>query len=129
MVAARLAEVVLRDERAVIPIGSYNAKYGLTLSMPSIVGRAGVVRILEPDMTDEERQALQRSARRSERRPPDRSPERIEQCVIGVRLEEIDQCEVGSASRTLRSSRISGTERRIPRHWLSLFAALHHVSP
>ena len=62
MVAARLAEVVLRDERAVIPIGSYNAKYGLTLSMPSIVGRAGVVRILEPDMTDEERQALQRSA-------------------------------------------------------------------
>ena len=62
MVAARIAEVVLRDERAVIPIGSYNAKYGLTLSMPSIVGRAGVVRILEPDMTNEERQALQRSA-------------------------------------------------------------------
>jgi L-lactate dehydrogenase len=62
MVAARLAELVLRDERAVIPIGSYNAKYGLTLSMPSIVGRAGVVRILEPDMTDQERQALQRSA-------------------------------------------------------------------
>jgi L-lactate dehydrogenase len=30
--------------------------------MPSIVGRGGVVRILEPDMTDEERQALQRSA-------------------------------------------------------------------
>lgn len=30
--------------------------------MPSIVGRAGVVLILEPDMTDQERQALQRSA-------------------------------------------------------------------
>ena len=30
--------------------------------MPSIAGRAGVVRILEPDMTDQERQALQRSA-------------------------------------------------------------------
>jgi L-lactate dehydrogenase len=62
MVAARVAEMVLRDERAVIPIGSYNAKYGVTLSMPSVVGRQGVARILEPDLSEEERQALQRSA-------------------------------------------------------------------
>jgi L-lactate dehydrogenase len=62
MVAARLAEVVLRDERAVIPIGSYNPTYGVTLSMPSVVGRQGVTRILDPDLSDEERQALQRSA-------------------------------------------------------------------
>jgi L-lactate dehydrogenase len=62
MVAARLAEVVLRDERAVIPIGSFNTKYGVTLSLPSVVGRDGVVRILEPELSDEERQALQRSA-------------------------------------------------------------------
>ena len=62
MVSARIAEVVLRDERAVIPIGSYNPKYGVTLSMPSVLGRAGVVQILEPDMSAEERQALQRSA-------------------------------------------------------------------
>lgn len=62
MVSARIAEVVLRDERAVIPIGSYNPEYGVTLSMPSVLGRAGVVQILEPDMSAEERQALQRSA-------------------------------------------------------------------
>jgi L-lactate dehydrogenase len=62
MVAARLAEVVLRDERAVIPIGSYNPTYGVTLSLASVVGREGVVRILEPDLSEEERQALQRSA-------------------------------------------------------------------
>jgi L-lactate dehydrogenase len=62
MVAARLAEVVLRDERAVIPIGSYNPTYGVTLSLPSVVGREGVVQILEPDLSKEERQALQRSA-------------------------------------------------------------------
>ncbi len=61
-VAARVAEVVLRDERAVIPIGSYNTTYGVTLSLPSVVGRAGVVRVLEPDLSAEERQALQRSA-------------------------------------------------------------------
>src|SRR5205823_2935857 len=62
MVSARLAEVVLRDERAVIPIGSYNPTYGVTLSLPSVVGREGVMQILEPDVSEEERQALQRSA-------------------------------------------------------------------
>ncbi len=62
MVAARIAEIVLRDERAVIPIGSYNPRYGVTLSVPSVVGRQGVVQILEPEVSDEERQALQRSA-------------------------------------------------------------------
>jgi L-lactate dehydrogenase len=62
MVAARIAEMVLRDERAVIPIGSYHPRYGVTLSFPSVVGRQGVVRILEPDISEEERQSLQRSA-------------------------------------------------------------------
>jgi L-lactate dehydrogenase len=62
MVAARLAEMVLRDERAVIPIGSYNPLYGVTLSVPSVVGRQGVVRILEPELSDEERDRLRRSA-------------------------------------------------------------------
>jgi len=62
MVSARIAEAVLRDERAVIPIGSYNPEYGVTLSLPSVLGRAGVAQILEPEMSDEERQALERSA-------------------------------------------------------------------
>ena len=62
MVSARIAEIVLRDERAVIPIGSYNPAYGVTLSMPSVLGKTGVVQILEPSMSQDERQALQRSA-------------------------------------------------------------------
>jgi L-lactate dehydrogenase len=62
IVSARIAEIVLRDERAVLPIGSYNERFGVTLSLPSIVGRSGVVRILEPDMSPEEEQALKRSA-------------------------------------------------------------------
>ena len=60
--SAHIAEMVLRDERAVIPIGSYNTDYGVTISLPSIVGRKGVVQILEPQMSGEERQALARSA-------------------------------------------------------------------
>jgi L-lactate dehydrogenase len=62
MVAARIAEIVLRDERAVIPIGSYNARYGVTLSLPSVVGRQGIAQILDPDISEQERQALRRSA-------------------------------------------------------------------
>jgi L-lactate dehydrogenase len=62
MAAARIAEMVLRDERAVIPIGSFNPKYGVTLSLPSVVGRNGVIQILEPAMSKEERQAFERSA-------------------------------------------------------------------
>jgi L-lactate dehydrogenase len=64
IVSARIVEAVLRDERVVIPIGSYNPTYGATLSMPSVVGRAGVLRILEPSMSEEERHALERSADR-----------------------------------------------------------------
>jgi len=62
IVAARIAEIVLRDERAVLPIGSYNKRFGVTLSLPSIVGRSGVVRILEPEMSPEETEALQKGA-------------------------------------------------------------------
>jgi L-lactate dehydrogenase len=62
MVSARMAEIVLRDERAVIPVGCFNQKYGATISLPSILGRGGVVQILEPEMSEDERSALRRSA-------------------------------------------------------------------
>jgi L-lactate dehydrogenase len=62
IVTARIAEIVLRDERAVLPIGSYNDNFGVTLSLPSVVGRNGAVRIFEPEMSSEEKHALQRSA-------------------------------------------------------------------
>jgi L-lactate dehydrogenase len=62
MVAARVAEVVLRDERAVFPVGAHNARYGVALSLPSVVGRQGVVEAFLPEMSDDETRALERSA-------------------------------------------------------------------
>ena len=62
IVCARIAEAVLRDERTVLPIGTYNSDYGVTLSLPSVVGREGVSRVLEPAMSDEERRSLDKSA-------------------------------------------------------------------
>ena len=62
MVSARLTEMILRDEGAVIPVGCYNPTFGVTLSLPSVVGREGVRRVLEPEMSAAEQQGLQRSA-------------------------------------------------------------------
>jgi L-lactate dehydrogenase len=62
IVSTRIAEMVLNDERAVIPIGSYQNKFGVTLSLPSIVGRRGAIEVLEPAMSDEEREGLRKSA-------------------------------------------------------------------
>ena len=62
IVSARIAEMVLNDERAVISIGSYQKNFGVTLSLPSVVGRGGVIEVLEPDMSEDEREGLRKSA-------------------------------------------------------------------
>ncbi|MFZ2082516.1 MAG: hypothetical protein WAV38_38835 [Xanthobacteraceae bacterium] len=62
MATARIVEAILRDEQAVMPVGAFNPKYGTTLSLPSVLGRTGVSRILEPEMSKAEQQSLQRSA-------------------------------------------------------------------
>jgi L-lactate dehydrogenase len=62
VVTARIAEAALRDERLAIPIGSHHAPYGVTFSLPSVLGRRGVLRVLPPAMSAEEKQALERGA-------------------------------------------------------------------
>jgi L-lactate dehydrogenase len=62
IVSARIAEMVLRDERSAIPIGSYQREFGVTLSLPSVVGRGGVTAILPPELSAEERDGLRKSA-------------------------------------------------------------------
>src|ERR1700734_3923898 len=62
IVSARIAEMVLRDERAAISIGSYQHEFGVTLSLPSIVGRTGVIAVLQPELSAEERKGLDKSA-------------------------------------------------------------------
>jgi len=64
MATARIVEAILRDEQAVMPVGAFNPKYGTTLSLPSVLGRAGVTRIFEPDMSGDEREGLKRSTAR-----------------------------------------------------------------
>jgi L-lactate dehydrogenase len=60
MVCARIAEIVLRDERAVVPIGVYNSKFGVTLSLPGVVGRMGCTQVLDPPLSNDERIGLKK---------------------------------------------------------------------
>lgn len=62
VVAARIVEIVGRDERAVVPIGSYQEKYGVTLSLPSQFRRSGVARVFMPVLAADEARALEKSA-------------------------------------------------------------------
>lgn len=60
MVASRIVQIILRDEKILIPIGAFQSKYGITLSLPSVVGREGVTQVFEPPMSIQERQAFEK---------------------------------------------------------------------
>jgi L-lactate dehydrogenase len=62
IVSARIVEMVLRDERSAIPIGSYQREFDVTLSLPIIVGYAGAMATLPLDLSAEERNGLRKSA-------------------------------------------------------------------
>ncbi len=67
MITTRIVEAILRDERFVAPVGTWHKEFGVTLSLPSIIGRGGVVEVLKrpaPSTADEskEQDSLRASA-------------------------------------------------------------------
>ncbi len=62
VVSARIAEMIGRDEGAVVPIGSYQERFGVTLSLPSRLGRDGIAKVLTPTLAEDEARALDESA-------------------------------------------------------------------
>lgn len=62
IVTARIVELIGRDERIVVPIGSYQEAYGVTLSLPSQIGRQGARVAFMPMLAVDEAQALANSA-------------------------------------------------------------------
>ena len=66
MAVARISEAIVRDEHAVLPVSVLpRGEYGLselTLSLPSVVGHAGVEKVLEIPLSPEENAALMASA-------------------------------------------------------------------
>lgn len=62
----RICEAILRDERTILPVsvlttGQYGIS-GVYLSLPCVVGRAGVERIVELPLSDDEKRGLLKSA-------------------------------------------------------------------
>ena len=66
MAAARIAEAIVRDSHAVVPISvSLNGEYGLDglcLSIPTIIGNKGAEQVLEINLSDVEMEKLKKSA-------------------------------------------------------------------
>jgi L-lactate dehydrogenase len=59
---ARITEAILDDERVVMPVAAYRERYGVTIGLPTVVGRQGAAGELEPSMSEQERSAFERSA-------------------------------------------------------------------
>lgn len=59
---ARITEAILRDRRSVLSISAPHPGYGVSLSLPRVLGGAGILQTLPLDLTPGESAALQRSA-------------------------------------------------------------------
>lgn len=62
IVTARIVEAMLRDEGLVAPIGVLQPEFGVTLSLPAVLGWGGVSKVLSPALSGEETEALATSA-------------------------------------------------------------------
>jgi L-lactate dehydrogenase len=58
---ARITEAIVRDERAILPVAAHRERYGVTIALPTVVGREGAAGELEPAMSERERRAFERS--------------------------------------------------------------------
>ena len=62
-VVAQIAEAIADDSHAIMPVATYREEYGTFVGLPTVLGRGGAVRVLVPDLTDEEQAQLDESAR------------------------------------------------------------------
>ncbi|HKY43017.1 MAG TPA: hypothetical protein VJM50_07965 [Pyrinomonadaceae bacterium] len=65
IVTSRIVEAILRDEHYVAPVGTWHREFGVTLSLPSVIGKDGVVEVLKRPASatqSSEEDALRRSA-------------------------------------------------------------------
>ncbi|KAA8621495.1 Mdh Malate lactate dehydrogenase [Pyrenophora tritici-repentis] len=62
-VAASICKSVLFDEKIIRPVSCWQAGLGVCLSVPVVLGRKGVVRVLDVKLNDEEKGKLEKSAK------------------------------------------------------------------
>ncbi|MDN6711309.1 MAG: L-lactate dehydrogenase, partial [Tetragenococcus halophilus] len=57
-----LADIVMRDARAELPVSNFRNEYNTYLSYPAVIGKTGVLEALQLNLTDEEIEKLRLSA-------------------------------------------------------------------
>lgn len=62
-VVAQIAEAIVDDSHAIMAVASYREEYGTFVGLPTVLGHAGAVRVLTPELADEEQTQLDESAR------------------------------------------------------------------
>lgn len=62
-IAASLCKYILSDQRTIRPVSYYQEDLGVTLSMPAVVGRKGIVRPIKVELDEDEKKSLASSAK------------------------------------------------------------------
>lgn len=62
-IVADIAEAIVSNSHAIMPVASYHEEFETFVGMPAVLGSGGVVRILRPELTEEEQAQLAESAR------------------------------------------------------------------
>ncbi|MGW9827894.1 L-lactate dehydrogenase [Brevibacterium pityocampae] len=62
-IVADIAEAIVSNSHAIMPVASYHKEFETSVGMPAVLGSGGVVRILRPELTEEEQAQLAESAR------------------------------------------------------------------
>jgi len=58
IVTARIVEAILRDEGLVAPVGTWQDEFKVTLSLPSVIGKEGVRKVLRRSLSRNEEELL-----------------------------------------------------------------------
>lgn len=61
-IAASICKYILSDQRTVRPVSYYQEDLGVTLSMPAVIGRKGIVRPIKVQLDEEEEGLLRKCA-------------------------------------------------------------------
>jgi L-lactate dehydrogenase len=62
-IAASLCKYILSDQRTIRPVSFYQEDLGVTLSMPAVIGRKGIVRTMKVELNEDEQKKLDKSAK------------------------------------------------------------------
>lgn len=59
---ATLCEIIIFNKKAIIPLSWYHEEYQVCMSLPVVLGEKGIERVIELDLSEEEKEKMEKSA-------------------------------------------------------------------